>query len=111
MKLLFWILLVGLMALCGWVAFALWSGYYSVYSIPPSADDPDGVTMLVKREEGEPMFNSPAAPPLPKKPQTRGGTISFQNSPKAKRPLAGRTVVRLPYLEWAYEQSLRKQTE
>jgi hypothetical protein len=106
MKLLFWVLLVALLGLGLWVGFALWTGIYSVYSIPPSADEPEGVTMLVGREDGEPMFNSPQAPPPRKRAAKKSGSISFGSSPGAKRPLEQRTIVRLPYLEWAYKKSL-----
>jgi hypothetical protein len=89
-----------------WVAFALWTGIYSVYSYPPSRVHPDGVTLLVTREAGEPIFNSPDYVP----PQAASGEQSkgtgFQSIPKGRRTVEKRTIVELPYIDWAYEKSL-----
>jgi hypothetical protein len=93
-----------------WFAFAIWAGFYSVYSIPPSSDNPDGNTLIVSREEGEPMFNSPSYTPPPKKTTPRSG-VGFAPVQKAKRPLKERTIVKLPYIEWAYKRSLEPQEE
>ncbi len=90
-----------------WACFALWTGMYSVYSLPPSRQEPDGFTALVHREEGEPAFNSPDyVAPAPKK--RAGGGIGFESVPKPKRPIAERTIVRLPFIDWAYKKSLEK---
>ncbi len=100
-------LAVVLAGLCIWVVFALWTGLYSIYSIAPSKEYPDGVTLLVSREAGEPLFNSPDRKVPVKKPESRkGGGIGFTDMSKAKRPLADRTILELPYIAWAYEKSL-----
>lgn len=88
-----------------WVAFALWSGIYSIYSIPPSATDPDGSTLLVSRDEWEPMFNSPQYRPPARDPGKSSG-VTLGSIPKLKRPLERRTIVKLPFIEWAYKKSL-----
>jgi hypothetical protein len=91
-----------------WVAFALWTGIYSVYTYPPSKDHPKGSTLLVSRESGEPMFNSPRYVPPPK-PVQKGGGIGFAPMPRASKPLATRTIIELPYIEWAFKKSLEKE--
>jgi len=91
-----------------WVPFALWMGFYSVYSYPPSKEHPKGATLLVHREEAEPMFNSPDYVPEKHEPQPdekRGG-IGFQGAPTTKRSLQTRTIVELPYVDWAYKKSI-----
>jgi hypothetical protein len=106
LKWLFIIALVLAACLVFWVGFALWSGIYSVYSYPPSRQHPEGLTLLVSRDEGEPMFNSPAYVPPKKGPEENSGGMSFGSMPKAKRAPEIRTIVKLPYIEWAYEKSL-----
>ncbi len=92
-----------------WFSFAIWTGLYSVYTFPPSRMNPDGATIIVSRDEGEPMFNSPQYKAPPKK-QERSGGIGFGSMPHAKRPLEQRTIVELPYVEWAYQKSLEQPT-
>jgi len=108
-KVLAFLVIVSL-AVLFWFAFAIWTGLYSIYSIPPSKDDPDGSTLIVAREEGEPMFNSPQYKPPPKKAEPSGG-IGFGTTPHARRPLDQRTIVELPYVEWAYQKSLESPPE
>ena len=63
--------------------------------------------MIVSREEGEPTFNSPDhLSPARKKPATGG--IGFEPMSKPKRPVAERTIVKLPFIDWAYKKSLEK---
>jgi len=104
-------LVVIALGLSVWVAFALWTGIYSVYTYPPGKDYPEGVTYLVSREEGEPMFNSPewAAPKPPERVEGEGsGGIKFDSPIRAKKkPVATRIIVELPYIDWAYQQSLK----
>lgn len=97
-------------ALIFWFAFALWTGIYSIYSIPPGKEHPKGVTLVVSREEGEPMFNSPDyTEPKKEAPKSRG--LGFASSTIGrKRPLVVRTVVELPYVKWAYTKSLEIET-
>jgi hypothetical protein len=106
---LFYLLLVAGIAVVLWGAFAVWTGIYSVYSIPPSKEHPDGATLIVNREEGEPMFNSPGYTP-PRKPAQQSGLV-FTPIPKPKRALEERTIVKLPYIEWAFKKSLEPQKQ
>ena len=109
LRLLKWLLIVTLIVgacVVFWVVFALWTGIYSVYSYPPSKLHPEGVTLLVSRDEREPVFNSPDYVP-PKQGQSgQSGGMGFESMPKAKRPPEIRTIVKLPYIEWAYKKSL-----
>ena len=93
-----------------WGAFAVWTGIYSIYTVPPSRENPDGNTLLVSREEGEPMFNSPDYTPPVKKHTERSG-MTFGSVQKPKRSLDKRTIVKLPYIDWAYKKSLQPQEE
>ena len=107
-KKLFYLVLLVALGLGIWVGFALWTGIYSVYSYPPSVEHPDGTTLLVSRDPGEPMFNSPdAKTPAKKKPQKTTG-IGFAPPIKPGRPLNIRTIAKLPYIKWAYEKSLEE---
>jgi len=108
-KTLIILLVVGL-AVVFWFSFALWTGIYSVYSFPPSAQHPEGATLIVARDEGEPMFNSPQFTPPPVKQTQRRGSITFTPESTKKRPLELRTIVELPYIQWAYERSLSAAT-
>jgi hypothetical protein len=92
-----------------WFAFALWAGIYSMYSIAPSKEHPDGSTLIVSRDEWEPMFNSAEYKP-PKKPDSGPGGISFEKTVTRKRPLETRTILTLPYIDWAYRKSLEPQS-
>jgi hypothetical protein len=106
----FYFLLFVAFAATIWSAFALWTGIYSVYTLPPSRESPDGATLLVSRDEGEPMFNSPHYTPPVKKPGARSG-LGFASVAKPKRPLEQRTIVRFPYIDWAYKKSLEPQED
>jgi hypothetical protein len=108
-KTLIVLLLAGL-AIVFWFAFALWSGIYSVYSYPPSKERPEGATLIISRDEGEPMFNSPQYAPPPRPPVEKQGGITFVPELKRKRPVENRTVLELPYSEWAYKRSLSPST-
>ena len=108
-KWIFIIILVIGVAAAFWVIFALWSGIYSVYSYPPSNTHPDGATLHVTREQGEPTFNSPDyLPPAVKKEEKGSGGLGFGTMPKGRRPVEMRTVVELPFIEWAYHKSLER---
>ncbi len=106
-KKFFGFLIVVVVAVLLWFGFALWTGIYSVYSVPPSRQEPDGSTLIVSRDEGEPMFNSPDYTPPPRKKTTTGG-IGFESLAKPRRPVDGRTIVKLPFIDWAYRKSLEK---
>lgn len=108
-KVLAFVVLISL-AVLFWFGFAIWTGLYSIYSVPPSNADPDGSTLIVAREPDEPMFNSPQYVPPPKKVEKTGG-ISFGSSNAPKRPLDQRTIVELPYIEWAHQKSLEPPPE
>ena len=111
-KLFKWLFILALLAAIGtsiWTGFALWTGLYSVYSFPPSADKPDGETLIVGREDGEPMFNSLDYVPPPKKPREKGGSVGFGKVEfRSMKPLEIRTVFTLPYIKYAYEKSLNE---
>jgi hypothetical protein len=110
-KILKWLFILALVvALAGafWMAFGLWTGIYSLYSYPPSKAHPDGATLLITRDEKEPTFNSPDYAPPVRQASSGGGGMSFESLPKLKRPIELRTVVKFPYIEWAYKKSLEK---
>lgn len=109
-KRLFGLILVVAIGVGLWVWFALWSGMYSVYSYPPSTKHPKGATLLVERAEREPMFNSPdrVIPPPPPKEKSVG--LGFGSSSIRPKPVEKRTIVELPYIEWAYKKSLEPET-
>jgi hypothetical protein len=108
-KILF-ILIVLVLAIVFWFGFALWTGIYSIYSYPPSYEHPEGSTLIISRESGEPAYNSPNYKPAPKAEQPRSGGIVFSAPMKSKRPVETRIIVELPYIEWAYKKSLEPQT-
>lgn len=108
-KFISWVLVILVAGVTLWVVFALWTGIYSVYSIPPSKENPKGVTLLISRDEGEPMFNSPDYKAPQKRVEPRSGGLGFGGMEKKKRPLAVRTVYEFPYIEWAYKKSLEPQ--
>ncbi len=105
-KRLFIFALVVVLAGAFWLAFGIWTGIYSVYSVAPSKKLPDGVTLIVSRDPGEPMFNSPDVRIPPPKPRERGSGLTFAPARKPARALEDRTVLELPYISWAYEKSL-----
>ncbi len=109
MKFFFTILTIIVIGTVIWLPFALWVGFYSVYSYPPSKEHLKGATLLVHREEGEPMFNSPDFVPEKheSQPDGKSGGIGFQGAKATKRSLKMRTIIELPYIEWAYKKSLR----
>jgi hypothetical protein len=106
-KLLVFLIVIAFAALF-WVGFGLWAGLYAFYSIPPSEKAPDGKTLLVSRDENEPMFDSPDYVPPPPKPVENTGMFKFQSG-RTKKPLEVRTIVELPYVEMAYKKSLEKE--
>ena len=64
-----------------------------------------GSTLIIQRDEWEPMFNSPdyVHPEQDEKPQGAGWS---KKTYKMKRPVSRRTIVKLPYIDWAYQKSL-----
>ena len=96
-------------AILFWMGFALWTGIYSVYSIPPGKEYADGVTIIVTRQDGEPTFNSPDYKEPPKEISKETG-IGFGKPTMRKKPLVMVTIVELPFIEWAYKKSLEPQT-
>lgn len=56
------------------------------------------------------MFNSPHYTPKLKKPTQQSG-LGFTAVQKPKRPVEKRTIVKLPYIDWAYKKSLQPQEE
>ena len=108
MKKLFVLLLIVVIGTGIWFAFGLWTGIYSIYSYPPSKEHPDGATLIVSRSEWEPLFNSPDYQPPKREPKSQG-TYSFEKVRVAPRPISARTIVTLPYIEWAYKKSVQPQ--
>jgi hypothetical protein len=106
LKRLFILVLVAAICAVIWFAFGIWSGMYSVYSFPPSKEHPDGATLIVKREGREPAFNSPDVKLLPPPPKEKPSGLTFETTPKIVRPVSERTILELPYIEWAYRKSL-----
>lgn len=111
MKIIAWILVLGTVGTIIWFALGIWMGVYSVYSYPPSRQYPDGVTMIVSREKREPAFNSPQHKPAPEKPAEKKGGMSFEPVAKPTRPLEERIIIKLPYVDWAYQKSLTKASQ
>ena len=106
-KFFFYLSLIVALGLSIWVAFAVWSGLYSVYSYPPSKENPKGATLLIERQDGEPMFNSPEYKAPPEKPQEKKGGVGFGKTRiRSSKAIELRTIATLPYVEWAYQQSL-----
>jgi len=105
MKKLLVLLLLVVIGVSLWFAFGLWSGIYSIYTYPPSHEHPDGATLIVTRDEWEPMFNSPDYQP-PKRESKGAGTYSFERAHTAPRPISSRKIVKLPYIDWAYQKSI-----
>jgi hypothetical protein len=91
-----------------WFAFGLWSGIYSIYTYPPSKEHPDGATLIVTRDEWEPLFNSPDYK-MPKREAKEEGTYTFEKVQLGRRPISTRKIVELPYIEWAYKKSIEPQ--
>ncbi len=106
-KRLFILAFILILAAAFWGAFAIWTGLYSVYSYPPSFQHKGGTTLIVTRDQGEPMFNSPdrKTPPV-KKSEVKVGGLTFGTVKKPVQPIKDRTILELPYIEWAYKKSL-----
>ena len=104
---MFGLLTIIALLLLGWVSFALWAGFYAIYTVPPSPSDQSGATMLVSRDEEEPLFDSPDHVQPPAKHVEESGVVRF-SSTRVKRPIDQRTIVKLPYIDWAYQKSIEK---
>ena len=103
------LILIVALGFVGWFAFAIWIDLYSVYSYPPSKEHPQGKTLIIHRDEWEPKFNSPDYKP-PKRDESDTGEMGWsKSSDRPKRPIHLRTIVELPYVEWAYKKSLQPQ--
>ncbi len=92
-----------------WFAFGMWTGIYSIYSYPPSKEHAEGATLIISRDPGEPMFNSPQYVPPKATPVPGEGVMTFEPTKRLRRPVELRTIVKLPYIEWAYKKSLEPQ--
>lgn len=107
-----WILVLSLLTAAltaGWVGLGLWSGYYSVYSYPPSETHPKGASLIINRDDGEPVFNSPDYIKPPRKRGGGGSGIGFGTTEFTRmKPPELRTVFSLPFIEYAYLQSLNE---
>jgi hypothetical protein len=75
--------------------------FLGFYTIQPIGALPEGRTLVVWRQAGEPFFNSPDATCL-----ARTGSVSLLCRAIAVGDApVDRILLRLPYLEWAYEAS------
>lgn len=107
-KKFFYLILIVAAGIVVWFAFAIWVNLYSVYSYPPSKEYPEGATLIIQRDEWEPTFNSPDyKPPKRDEGEKGGGWSKWTN--RSKRPIPLRTIVNLPYIEWAYKKSIEPQ--
>ena len=94
-----WIKVVALIIFIALVlVIALKVGFYTVQ---PIGALPEGVTLIVWREAGEPFFNSPDAMCL-----ERVGAVSLlcRGLALSQGP-TDRIILRLPYMDWAYSLS------
>jgi hypothetical protein len=83
------------------VLLALSMGFYTTmgfYSIQPIGAIPEGGTVIVWRNSGEPFFNSADALCLER---TGGVSLLCRAMAMAQAP-KDRIVLRLPYQKWAY---------
>lgn len=80
------------------VLFYFFCGFYS---IPPIGALPEGRTVVVWREGGEPFFNSPDALCL----ERMGGVSLMCRGMAMGQGPTDRIILRLPYQEWAYLNS------
>ena len=109
-KKLFYVILIVAFGVAFWFGFAIWIGLYSIYSFPPSKEHPKGTTLIIKRDEWEPTFNSPDYKAPVRTDEGDKGSIGWSRSTNRPRPpLPLRTIVKLPYIEWAYKKSLQPQ--
>ncbi len=76
------------------------------YSIQPLGALPDGGTVLVWRQGGEPFFNSPDGACL----RIQGSVSLFCRMAAMGQAPVERVVLRLPYQHWAYLASTGGQT-
>jgi hypothetical protein len=106
LKRIFILAFILLIAAIFWGVFAIWTGIYSVYSYPPSFQHKGGATLIVSREQGEPMFNSPDRKHPQPKSDVKVGGLTFGTVKKSVQPVNERTLLELPYVEWAYKKSL-----
>jgi len=92
-----------------WIGLGLWVGYYSVYSYPPSETHPDGASLIIDRDDGEPLYNSPDYIKPPRKKGGTGPGIKFGTTEfRRMKPPELRTVLSLPFIEYAYMESLNE---
>jgi len=108
-KKLFYLILIVAAGFVGWFAFAIWIDLYSVYSYPPSKENPKGATLIIHRDEWEPKFNSPDYKAPKRDEGERGGAGWSKSTGRPKRPIPLRTIVKLPYIDWAYKKSIEPQ--
>ena len=106
MKFFFTLLTIIVIGVALWFPVALWAGFYSVYTIPPSKEYPRGTTLVVHREGAEPMFNSPEATPNKNEQRSERTRSERGVQELPKQSMRKRTVLELPYSDWAYRKSL-----
>ena len=103
-KLVLFLAFVGVL----FVGLMFWAKFWGVYCIPPSEKNPEGVTLIVSREEDEPMLSA-SDRPIPKKdeeedqpPRRRS---MYEGTPRQKPPIEKRIIFKLPFIEYVYEQT------
>ncbi len=80
------------------VLFRIFCGFYT---IQPIGALPQGRTIIVWRESGEPFFNSPDAQCL----ERMGGVSLMCRLGAMGAAPVDRIILRLPYMAWAYRAS------
>lgn len=89
------------------VAFVvLFYSFCGFYSVPPIGALPTGGTAIVWRENDEPFFNSPDAQCL----ESMGGVSLLCRAMAMGQAPTDRILLRLPYFEWAYSNSVNQKT-
>ena len=92
---------IGALSVCG--AALLFYVFCGFYTIQPIGALPEGATVIVWRNGGEPFFNSPDALCL----ERMGGvSLLCRGMAMAEGP-KDRIILRLPYQHWAYSASTR----
>jgi hypothetical protein len=78
------------------VVLMILASQMGMYTVQPIGALPSGVTLIIWRASGEPLFNSPDAVCL-----TAQGSVSLLCRGQAiSHAPADRVILRLPYMEW-----------
>jgi len=77
-----------------------------IYTIQPMGVVPEGVTLVVWREAGQPFFDSPDATCI----RTEGSVSLLCRGTAIAADPEGSAILKLPFWNWAYLQSTAGQT-